>query len=250
MVQEAVEDRGCQGAVAVEDGGPFLVGFIGGDEQGSFFVACADDLEQQVGTCFVDGQVADLVEHEKMGPGVFAQGELELPLFLSGDQVVDGFDGSGVEDLVASLAGLQGDGGGEVCFADTDGAEQDAVVLVLDKAQAGEMLDLGAVDTFGPLPVEGVEGFGRGQAGGFDAPLGTSFLSGEGFAMEEFVEVFQCAGLLLQCLGVEAFVVLTHPGELESLQGALDFLVLAIGRGLHGGCCLVAAVFVRDRRKH
>ena len=31
VVQESVEDRGGQSAVAVEDGGPVLVGFIGGD---------------------------------------------------------------------------------------------------------------------------------------------------------------------------------------------------------------------------
>jgi len=65
-------------------------------------------------------------------------------------------------------------------------------VLVLDEAQAGEVLDLGAVDAGGPLPVEGVELLERGQAGGFDAPFGAAFLSGEGFAVEEFMQVFQC----------------------------------------------------------
>ena len=247
MVQEAVEDCGGQGAVSVEDGGPVFEGLVGGHQQGTLFVAGADDLEQKVGTCFVDGQVADLVEHEQMGTGVFAQGELELALFLGGDEVVDGFDGSGVEDLVASLAGLQRDGGGEVCFADTDGTDQDAVVLVLDEAQAGQMLDLGAVDACGPLPIEGVERFERGQAGGFDTPFGAAFLSGEGFAVEEFVQVFECAGLFLKRLPVEALVVLSHPGQLECLQGALDFLVLVIGHGFHE-CCWVGGPG-RERRK-
>ena len=200
------------------------------------FVAGADDLEQEVGTCFVDGQVADLVEHEQVGPGVFAQCEFELALFLGGDQVVDGFDGTGVEDFMTGPAGLQCDGGGEVCFAHADGTEQDAVVLVLDEAQAGEVLDLGAVDAGGPLPVEGVELLERGQAGGFDAPFGAAFLSGEGFAVEEFVQVFQCAGLFLQRLPMEALVVLAHPGQLERLQGELDFLVLVISHGLHRWC--------------
>ncbi len=65
MVEEAVEDGGGDGGVAVEDGGPVLEGFVGGQDDGAAFVAGADDLEEQVGSALVDGEVADLVEDEQ-----------------------------------------------------------------------------------------------------------------------------------------------------------------------------------------
>jgi len=54
---------------------------------------------------------------------------------------------------------------------------------------SSKVLDLRAVNVFGPLPVEGVEGFDDGKAGSLDATLGGAFLAGLGFADEEFVQV-------------------------------------------------------------
>ena len=73
MVEEAVEDGGGDGGVAVEDGGPLLEGLVGGEPDGTAFVACADDLEQEIGPALVDGQVADLIEDQKRRGRVFAQ---------------------------------------------------------------------------------------------------------------------------------------------------------------------------------
>jgi len=42
-------------------------------DNGAAFVALADDLEEQVGPVFVDGQVADLVDHQQIGPGVLLE---------------------------------------------------------------------------------------------------------------------------------------------------------------------------------
>ena len=49
MVEQAVEDRGGQCRIVVEDLGPVLEHAIGGDCDGAVFVSLADDLEQQVG---------------------------------------------------------------------------------------------------------------------------------------------------------------------------------------------------------
>ena len=38
MVEEAVEDGGGDGGVAVEDGGPLLVGLVGGEHDGPALV--------------------------------------------------------------------------------------------------------------------------------------------------------------------------------------------------------------------
>lgn len=134
VMQQSIQDGGCEGAVVVEDTGPVFEGFVGGQQDGSAFVAGTDDLEEQVGSCFVDGQVADLIEDEQMRAGIASHGGFEASLLLSGDQVVDRFNGIDVKDFVPVLTGLQCDGGGEVGLADTDRAEQDGVVFVLDEA--------------------------------------------------------------------------------------------------------------------
>ena len=73
VVEQAVEDGGGNGGVAVEDGGPLFEGFVGGQDDGTAFVAGADDLEEEIGSALVDGEVADFVEDKQRGGGVFAQ---------------------------------------------------------------------------------------------------------------------------------------------------------------------------------
>ena len=64
VVEEAVEDGGGDGGVAVEDAGPLLVGFVGGQDDGAAFVAGADHLEERVGSVLVDGdgETADFIK--------------------------------------------------------------------------------------------------------------------------------------------------------------------------------------------
>ena len=65
MVEQAVEDGGGQGGIVDEDLGPVLEHAIGGDCEGAAFVSLADDLEQQVGAGFVDGEIAEFVEDQQ-----------------------------------------------------------------------------------------------------------------------------------------------------------------------------------------
>ena len=122
VVEEAVEHGGGNGGVAVEDGGPLFEGFVGGQDDGAAFVAGTDDLEEQIGSALVDGQVADFVEDEQRGVGVFAQFCFEGAFGLGGVQGVDDVDGVGEEDTNALLAGGVAERGGEVGFAETNGA--------------------------------------------------------------------------------------------------------------------------------
>jgi hypothetical protein len=61
VVEESVEDGAGQGAVVVEDGRPVFEDLVGGQDDRAAFVALADDLEEEVGPAFVDGQVAQFV---------------------------------------------------------------------------------------------------------------------------------------------------------------------------------------------
>ena len=93
-MEEAVEDGGGDGGVAVEDCGPLVVGLVGGQDDGTAFVAGADDLEEQIGATLVDGQVADFVEDKERRRGVPAQLGFEGALGLCGVKGVDDVDGN------------------------------------------------------------------------------------------------------------------------------------------------------------
>jgi hypothetical protein len=51
-----------QGVVHVKDFAPFPEGSIRGDHNRSNFITGGDNLEQQIGTMLVDGQIAQLIE--------------------------------------------------------------------------------------------------------------------------------------------------------------------------------------------
>ena len=154
MMEEAVEDGGGDGGVTVEDGGPLLEGFVCGEDDGTAFVAGTNDLEQKVGSALVDGQVADFVEDENGRSGVFAQFGFKCSFGLGGVEGVDDINGVGEENAQARLAGGVAERGGEMGFAQSDEAEDENVGLIVDELETEEILDLEAIDFFGPVPAE------------------------------------------------------------------------------------------------
>jgi hypothetical protein len=78
MMQKPVEYGRCEGAVVGKEFRPLFVGFVGGDDGGSFFVAGADNLEEAVSTEFVDGEVAEFVDDKQLWPGIFFEGVFEF----------------------------------------------------------------------------------------------------------------------------------------------------------------------------
>jgi hypothetical protein len=70
VVEEAVEDGGSEGAVIVKDRRPFLELLVCGQDDGAAFISVTDDLEEQVGTFFIDGQVTEFVDDEYGRPQV------------------------------------------------------------------------------------------------------------------------------------------------------------------------------------
>ena len=62
VMQKPVEQRGGKRGVVVEDFRPAFERPIGAHQDGAALVALGDDLEQQVGTEFVDRKVADFIE--------------------------------------------------------------------------------------------------------------------------------------------------------------------------------------------
>ena len=67
----------------MEEERPLFEGFVGGEEDGAAFVTGADDLEEEIGTALIDGEVTDSVEDEKGGSGVAPHFDLEGTFELS-----------------------------------------------------------------------------------------------------------------------------------------------------------------------
>ncbi len=61
MMEDAIQNSCRQSGVIVEDRRPLFKSFIRCKDDGSVFVAFADDLEKQVGAGLVDGHIAELV---------------------------------------------------------------------------------------------------------------------------------------------------------------------------------------------
>ena len=59
MMQQTVKKSRGQGAVVVEDFRPLLVRAVRRDNRGPSFVALADDLEEEIGAMFVNGEIAE-----------------------------------------------------------------------------------------------------------------------------------------------------------------------------------------------
>jgi hypothetical protein len=65
VMHEPVDQGRGQGVVHVEEFAPLSEGSIRGDHDRSRFITGGDNLEQQIGTTLVDGQIAQLIEEEK-----------------------------------------------------------------------------------------------------------------------------------------------------------------------------------------
>jgi len=61
MVEESIKDGRGKGVVVIEDLGPVIEGFIGGNDYGCLLIAEADDLEQEICPGLVLGQQAKFI---------------------------------------------------------------------------------------------------------------------------------------------------------------------------------------------
>lgn len=66
MMEDTVKDGGGECCIIIEDGGPLFERFIGRDADGAALVAFTNDLEEQIGSGFIDGHVAKLIYGEEL----------------------------------------------------------------------------------------------------------------------------------------------------------------------------------------
>ena len=116
VVQQPVEQGGGHHWVA-EHLGPFGEVAVGGEDHGAFFVAGADQLEEQIGAFLGQRQVADLIDDEKGGSAVKAQLVGDLSGAMGDNQRVNQVSQGAAIDAVAGLDRGDPQGTGEMAFA-------------------------------------------------------------------------------------------------------------------------------------
>src|SRR6202049_3129257 len=218
VVEDAVEDGGGQGAVVVEDLRPVFVSAVGGDHHRCTLVALADDLEQQVCAVLVDRKVTELIDNQHGGLQVAVELALEAAGGRCRCQGVDNVDGRGEEHRVSMQAGGVAKSDRQVRLAEADVAYQDDVGLGCDEGQTEQVLDLRAVDLFGPTPLEVIEGFDHGEARVPDPPLDAAVLAHRGLALNQLLQIIQVRALLLGGFGGQGLVVALNVVQLQTLQ--------------------------------
>src|SRR4029077_16531581 len=110
---------------------------------------------------------------------------LELACRLGGRQGIDDVHCRGEEHGVSIQAGGVAQSDRQMSLADADAADQDDVSLGCDEGQTEQVLDLWAVDLFGPTPLEVIEGFEHGEARILDPPLNAAVLAHRGLALNQ-----------------------------------------------------------------
>jgi hypothetical protein len=92
------------------------------------------------------------------------------------------------------------------------------VGLACDEGQTEQILDLRAVDLFGPTPLEIIEGFEHGKARILDASLDAAVLAHRGLALNQLLQIIQVRALLLGGPGGQGVVMALDVVQLQTLQ--------------------------------
>src|SRR5262245_4539142 len=65
VMQQPIQDGRGEGAVIVENLGPLLEGAVRGDDNRPLFIAQRDDLEEEIRSRLVNGEIAEFVQDEQ-----------------------------------------------------------------------------------------------------------------------------------------------------------------------------------------
>jgi hypothetical protein len=115
-VQKSIEHCGREGLVVGEGASPLREGQVAREHHAPALVALGDDIEEQVGLFPAEGQVADLVDDQQLGPDdgaveVFLQPPLALGRGELQHQIGSGQEANLVASSERPMAQCQGDVG-------------------------------------------------------------------------------------------------------------------------------------------
>lgn len=129
MMEDTVKDGGGECCIIIKDGSPLFERFIGRDADGAALVAFTDDLEEQIGSGFIDGHVAKLVYGEELRLEEGFDFGFESVGALCCQEGIDQVNGSDPADGIAFLASVIAHGEGKMGFAEADAAEEKDIAV-------------------------------------------------------------------------------------------------------------------------
>lgn len=121
---------------------------------------CADDLEEEVGALWSEGEITEFVTNEEGRGLVVVKLSEEGSIGLGSDEMIDHVDGTGEEDLEIGVAGGVGDAFSQEGFSGAWVADQYHIPVFGDEVQVEEVEDLGflLLSGFVVVEIEGVDG--------------------------------------------------------------------------------------------
>jgi hypothetical protein len=109
-----------------------------------------------------------------------------------------------------------------VSFAEANQTEENNVGLFFDKTKPEEVLDLEAIDFFGPVPTEAFQGLDDWKASGFDPPSNRALLTGRDFALKEPTQVVEMAPVVGGAFDSQGLAVFFDTSQLEVIKVLIE----------------------------
>ena len=138
MVDEPI-DHGRHGHRVTEDLGPGAEGLVRTHDHRAPLVAGADEREEERCRLGVEGDVADLVDHEQGDARQAFELLVEPPRPLGCPEPVDPLMGGGEGDPMATAGSLHREGDRQMRLARARRAEEDDVLRLGEEVELGEM---------------------------------------------------------------------------------------------------------------
>ena len=171
MVDEPI-DGGERHCLVWENFSPFAKWLICGDEQGTSFVAGADQLEENAGFRLILGDVSDIVKNEQVIFVELVDGGFQGEIAPCELQFLDEIGRTGEENAPSVLDEGKPERRREMRLSASWRPKQYQVGAVLDPAvTGGERHDMRFTDHRHGVEVEGVECFARRQPGFIEMTL-------------------------------------------------------------------------------
>ena len=164
VVQEAVEERGCDDLVA-EHVAPLGEAAIAGEDHGAALVAGVDQLEKQVAGAGADRQVADLVGDQERGPAEKPYTLTQRALAFGPRQRGDNVGERGEVDAAPGADRLNAEGNGEMGLAGAGRPKQVQHLVAADKIELRQGQNTVAVERRLEQEVVALQGLDRGKPG-------------------------------------------------------------------------------------
>ena len=151
---------------------PVLEGQVGSDDEAGALVGAAYDVEEQFGTGFGKGDIAQFVEDKQIEPFELLHETLQIVVVTLFEHM--GNQGGDSEEAHPPALGASGktQGGGQVRFTGPGVTDEQDVFALLDILPAHELAHECFVDRGLGFESEALEGLEDGKAGILDSPLG------------------------------------------------------------------------------